>query len=76
MAKSRLTAAFADIIRKYRLERNLTQEALAEAARIHHTYVGLLERRKRIPTIEVAQRLAMALGTKLSSLIDEAERQK
>jgi transcriptional regulator with XRE-family HTH domain len=58
MAKSRLTRTFAGIIRAYRIQRGMTQEALAEAAGIHHTYVGLLERGQRIPTIDVAERLA------------------
>lgn len=52
----------------------MSQEALAEAAGIHHTYVGLLERGKRKPTIDVADRLARALGIRLSTLIEEAER--
>ena len=45
-----------------------------EAAGIHHTYVGLLERGERKPTIDVADRVARALGKKLSVLIAEAER--
>ena len=76
MAKSRLTRTFAGIIRAYRIQRGMTQEALAEAAGIHHTYVGLLERGQRIPTIDVAERLATALGKKLSAIIEEAERGK
>lgn len=76
MAKSRLTRTFAGIIRAYRLQRRMTQEALAEAAGVHHTYVGLIERGQRIPTIDVAERLATALGKKLSAIIEEAERGK
>ena len=49
------------VIRRHRIRRGLSQEALAEAAGIHHTYVGLVERGKRKPTIEVAERLATAL---------------
>ncbi len=71
---SRLTPAFAEIIRHRRLQLGLSQEALAEAAGIHHTYVGLLERGKRKPTLDVAERLALALGKKLSALVAEAER--
>ena len=36
--------------------------------------VGLLERGERKPTIDVAERVARALGRKLSTLIAEAER--
>jgi ribosome-binding protein aMBF1 (putative translation factor) len=42
---SRLSPAFAKLIRKYRLQKGLSQEVLAEAASVHHTYIGLLERR-------------------------------
>jgi ribosome-binding protein aMBF1 (putative translation factor) len=70
---SRLSTAFARIVRKHRAHRGLSQEALAEAAGIHHTYVGLVERGERKPTIDVADRLASALGVKLSTLISEAE---
>jgi transcriptional regulator with XRE-family HTH domain len=71
---SRLSKAFAEIVREQRGRKGLSQEALAEAADIHHTYVGLLERGKRVPTLQVAERIANALGRKLSSLVEEAER--
>jgi transcriptional regulator with XRE-family HTH domain len=41
---SQLTASFARVVRNHRVLQGLSQEALAEAAGIHHTYVGLLER--------------------------------
>jgi transcriptional regulator with XRE-family HTH domain len=72
---SRLSAAFANIIKKYRIRNRLSQEALAEMAGIHHTYVGLVERGERKPTLDVAERLARALGKKLSDLVKEAERE-
>jgi transcriptional regulator with XRE-family HTH domain len=69
-APSQVSASFARVVRKYRARKG----PLAEAAEIHHTYVGLLERCKRKPTIEVAERIARALDRKLSTLIAEAER--
>jgi transcriptional regulator with XRE-family HTH domain len=71
---SGLTLAFAAVIRRHRERKGLSQEALAEAAGVHHTYVGLVERAKRKPTLDVAERLARALGKKLSTLVVEAER--
>lgn len=73
-ATSRLSEALAAIIRKRRLQKGLSQEALAELAKVHHTYVSMLERGKSKPTVDVAERLARALGKKLSTLIAEAER--
>jgi transcriptional regulator with XRE-family HTH domain len=72
---SRLCRDFARVIKRHRTSRKLSQEALAEAAGVHHTYIGLLERGQRKPTIDVAERLARAFGLKLSSLIHEAERE-
>lgn len=65
--------SFSRVIRKHRIREGLSQETLAEEAGIHRTYVGLLERGKRKATIDVADRLATALGVKLSTLISEAE---
>ena len=72
---SQLGVAFAEAVRRHRVRKGLSQEALAEAADIHHTYVGLLERGRRRPTIEVADRIARALGRSLSTMIAEAERE-
>ncbi len=74
--RSRLSEALARAIKRHRSRQRLSQEALAEAAGVHHTYVGLVERGERNPTIDVAERLARALGVKLSTLIAEAERRK
>jgi transcriptional regulator with XRE-family HTH domain len=71
---SRFSKAFAAVLRRHRAQRGFSQEALAEAAGVHHTYVGLVERCQRKPTVEVAERLAGALGKRLSALIAEAER--
>jgi len=51
----------------------LSQEQLAEEADIHPTYVGLVERGLRNPSLAVAERLASALGVKLSELVRETE---
>jgi transcriptional regulator with XRE-family HTH domain len=62
------------LVKKHRLAKKLSQEALAEKADVHPTYIGLLERGKRVPGIDVAERIANALGRKLSQLIAKAER--
>lgn len=71
---SRFSTAFAAAIKRRRARQGLSQEALAEAAGVHHTYVGLVERGRRKPTVDVAEKLARALGTRLSILVAEAER--
>lgn len=73
MARSRFAIAFARTLRRQRLRAGLTQERLAERAGVHPTYVSMVETTKKVPTLEVAQRLAKGLGVRLSKLIGEAE---
>lgn len=74
MARPTLSRAFGLILREHRLKAGLTQEAFAFRAKVHPTYVGLVERGKRKPALDSAHRLASGLGVKLSLLIAEAER--
>lgn len=68
-----LSKAFALVLRKHRLAKGLSQERLAELAGIHPTYVGLVERFKRNPSLNAAKSLADALGMPLARLVSEAE---
>ena len=70
---SRLSASFAHVLRKHRESLGVSQEALAHKAGVHRTYIGLIERGRRNVTIDVAGRLAKALGFTLSRLVAEAE---
>ena len=65
---------FGRLARRRRAEAGLSQEALAGMAGLHRTYVSLLERGRRAPTIDVLSRLAAALGTTMVSLVEELER--
>ncbi len=69
MGRRSLSAAFAEVVREQRAKRGVSQEDLAHDAGLHRTYVGLIERGLRNPTVEVAHALALALGTTLSDLI-------
>ena len=64
---------FLALIKAVRIEQQLTLEQLAEQAGIHRTMVGLLERHERVPTIQVANQIAHALGFSLSDLVQMAE---
>ena len=46
-----------------------------EKAGIHRTHVGLLERGQRAAGLDIAKRIAVALGVPLAKLIAEAERE-
>jgi transcriptional regulator with XRE-family HTH domain len=49
----------------------LSQEALAERARVDRTYVSGIERGVRNPTIATAERIAAALESRLEDLLRE-----
>jgi XRE family transcriptional regulator, regulator of sulfur utilization len=76
MADRTISLAFGGVVRKHRTAKGLSQEALAEKASIHHTHVGLIERGERNASLDVAYRVARALGFTLSALIAEAERHR
>ncbi len=57
-----LTGAFARELRERRTSAKLSQEKLAELAGIHRTYVSLLERGLKNPTLHIVFRLADVLG--------------
>ncbi|HEX5269943.1 MAG TPA: helix-turn-helix transcriptional regulator [Gemmataceae bacterium] len=69
-----LQAQFGNLIRRRRLAIGLGQEALADKAGLHRTHVSLLERGKRMPTLQVVKKLAAGLDTTMASLMEELER--
>ena len=61
-------------MRKYRHAVGISQEALADLAGIHRTYVGDVERGERNLSLLNMVRLSSALGVRLSQVILEMER--
>lgn len=62
---------FALNLRKTRERLGLSQEVLADAAGLHRTYVGSVERGERNISIDNIERLAAALGVSPASLLAE-----
>ena len=60
-------------IRRYRLDRGLTQEDLAEKAEMHHTYIGQVERGEKNLTIGSLERILAALDVTFSELFENIE---
>jgi transcriptional regulator with XRE-family HTH domain len=63
------------LARRMRLEKGLSQERLGELSGLHRNYIGAVERAERTPSIVAADRLAKALGTSLTEMFGELERE-
>ena len=57
-------------LRLLRRRKGWSQEAFAEEAGLHRTYISDLERGSRNPTITVVDKLATALGVTVGRLLD------
>ena len=68
-----MSDAFALVLRKHRESKGFSQELLAERAGLHPTYIGMLERSLRNPSLNVIKAIANGLGVPLHKLIAEAE---
>ena len=64
---------FGQAVRRQRETLGISQEAFAEKANVHRTYISSIELGKVNVGIEVANQLAEALGIKLSNLVRLAE---
>ena len=58
-------------VKRFRLQKKLTQEQLAFEAEIDLTYVGGIERGKRNPSLLVMARIAHALGVHLTKFLSD-----
>jgi transcriptional regulator with XRE-family HTH domain len=65
---------FGDVVRARREELELTQEDLADRAKIHRTYLSDIERGTRNLSLINIERLAAALSLSISELFRRAER--
>ena len=70
---STMATKFGQVIRSSREARGLSQEGLADFAHLNRSYLGEVERGTTVPSIETMQKLADALGEKLSTLISQCE---
>jgi transcriptional regulator with XRE-family HTH domain len=65
--------AFGRELKKAREAAKKSQETLAFDAEVHRTYVSLIERGQKSPTLSVIVRLAKALNVNPSELLRRAE---
>ncbi len=70
-----LAKVFGKVLKQKREALNLSQEELAFEAGLHRTYISLLERGIKTPTLNVLFQIADALDILPSQLIEEIEAQ-
>lgn len=69
MATPTLQAAFGKVLREQRLKAGYSQEGLADAAGCDRTFIGMLERGQRQPTLETLFKIARALEVAPAALV-------
>jgi transcriptional regulator with XRE-family HTH domain len=68
--KSQVCLKFGRTVRRLRHELGLSQEGLADRAKIHRTYIGGIERGERNPTLTMIVRLAEVLEVSPARLLE------
>ena len=61
---------FGKRVREEREKRGISQEKLGELAKVHRTYIGMIERAEKNITLTNMEKIARALGRKVSDLVD------
>ncbi len=62
---------FGQRVRELRIERNLTQQQLADISGLHKNYIGMVERGERNPSLLNIEVLAKSFGTTISKLFSQ-----
>lgn len=57
------------LVRRLRLDRDWSQEDLADETGLHTNHIGFVERGEKMPTVGALRRIAQALGMKASEFL-------
>lgn len=71
MDAGRFQAEFGRKVRELRVERGLSQEALASAAGLHPTHISLIETGKRVVRLTTIRQLALGLRVQPAELMPQ-----
>ena len=67
--KPRILTDFGKRVRDLRDERGISQERLGELAKVHRTYVGMIERGEKNITLTSMEKFAKALQVEVRDLL-------
>jgi transcriptional regulator with XRE-family HTH domain len=68
MQKDDIRTRFGARVRQLRMERGWSQEAFADLAKLHRTYIGSIERGEQNISLANIERVAATLGISLAEL--------
>ncbi|EMX0221670.1 helix-turn-helix transcriptional regulator [Vibrio fluvialis] len=74
MKEESILLTFGKKVQELRLEQSLSQEKLAEIAELDRTYISSIERGQRNVSILNIVKIALALGTTASLLLEGVEK--
>ncbi|MBE6175009.1 MAG: helix-turn-helix transcriptional regulator [Rikenellaceae bacterium] len=67
--KREINIKFGQSVAKIRNSQHLSQEELADKCGLHRTYIGIIERGEKSPTLETMNKIAIGLGVSLKDLL-------
>ena len=68
-----IEVAFGKVIRQMRKEKDISQEKLAFECGLDRTFISLIERGKRQPTLRTIQKISTYFAIKPSVIIEKTE---
>ncbi|GHV48463.1 transcriptional regulator [Bacteroidia bacterium] len=71
MDSKNIVEIFGINVQKYRKEKQISQEKLAELAGVHRTYIGMIERAEKNITLRNMEKIVKALGLKIKDLLEK-----
>jgi transcriptional regulator with XRE-family HTH domain len=71
MSSRSILKIFGGNVQKYRKEKQISQEKLAELAGVHRTYVGMIERAEKNITLRNIEKIAKALNVEIKDLLEK-----
>lgn len=61
---------FGKKVRDERIKQDISQEKLGQLAKVHRTYIGMIERAEKNITLTNMEKIASALGKKMSEMVN------
>lgn len=58
-------------VKRYRLEKNMTQAQLADAVCVRQSMIAQIERGSKIPTLPLSKAIVDVLGIQIEQLLDD-----